>query len=220
MRPRSGPYIRTDFQRLHIVDMERSSKRVIVACPVCYEQFSSSCVRRAKSALRKHKWRKHGDLICRVYTEDPADNSTSPTSTFESVPSNKEVEEHPSAEAFNVSSGSAPSPEPPILNDSFLGFDLEADEDLHEILENLVDLSNPFDRRASSALATASPVPVWCHIPEGTVKRIVRRLASSVVDATSFPLDELIREFPECPEGLVAEIHAGFLPPEEEGEED
>src|SRR6218665_98857 len=98
MRPRSGPYIRTDFQRLHIVDMERSSKRVIVACPVCYEQFSSSCVRRAKSALRKHKWRKHGDLICRVYTEDPADNSTSPTSTFESVPSNKEKEGAPPAQ--------------------------------------------------------------------------------------------------------------------------
>lgn len=46
---------------------------------------------------------------------------------------------------------------------------------------------------------------------------IVRRLAFSVAVVSFFPLDDLIREFPESPEGLVAEIDAGFLPEEIEG---
>lgn len=45
---------------------------------------------------------------------------------------------------------------------------------------------------------------------------IVRRLAFSVAVVSFFPLDDLIREFPESPEGLVAEIDAGFLPEEKD----
>lgn len=59
----------------------------------------------------------------------------------------------------------------------------------------------------------------WNRVPEKTVTRFVRRLVFSVASVPFFPLYDLIREFPECPQSLLAEIRAGFIPEEEEEED-
>lgn len=95
----------------------------------------------------------------------------------------------------------------------------EMDKDLCTMLEGLAG-TQPFPvKEAVAPSVEDSAASDWSHVPEGTVTRIIRRLVFSVTTVPFFPLDDLVKKFPECSESLLAEICASFVPEEEEEED-
>src|SRR6218665_3357827 len=118
MRPRSGPYIRTDFQRLHAVIMEKTSERVVVECKFSGTKYFGSSRKSARAALRKHEWRKHKEekaLIRRVFSEEPARDLGSLASSSADVPPAPGGAGLTSAEAVQLVGGLVSPPELPPL---------------------------------------------------------------------------------------------------------
>jgi len=156
-------------------------------------------------------------LIRRVFSEEPG----SLASSSADVPPAPGDAGLTSAEAVQLVGGLVSPPEPPplFLSEITGSPESELGQDLCAMLEGLAGAGPSAVEEAVSPAVEDSAASGWNHVPEGTVTRIVRRLVFSVTSVPFFPLEDLTREFPECPRSLLSEIRAGFIP-EEEDEED